>query len=327
MALGNRHIARSPALWALLLLTFIGGREAMGTSKGEESSPSTQEAVETTEPPTGELKIRATRNGQPFHAWYEIHREVADEKSEKESVSSDPIGEEGETIQLPPGVYDLQVVDQEDPGKPSVAFPAITIEAGKSVEKIAEFSGGTLKIMALRNGKPFSAWYELSVGGIDQGEEKHILSTNPLGPEGEFISLHPDIYNVKVVDLEDAGSPSLNLPPIAIEAGKTVERIAEFSGGTLKVKALSDGRPVPAWYEVFKAEKGLDQARESLSSNPIGEEGEKIKLPPGLYDLRITYQRDSQSTAADFSAITIEAGKAVERVAEFQGADTTRKTP
>jgi hypothetical protein len=122
---------------------------------------------------------------------------------------------------------------------------------------------------------------------------------------------------LKVRDQEDAGNPRVSFQGITIEAGKVVEKVAEFSGGTLKVKALRKGKPIGAWYEVFKADDGPDSEKESVASNPIGDEGESIKLTPGVYDLRVRNQEDTGNPTVSFPGINIEAGKVIEKVAEF----------
>jgi hypothetical protein len=57
----------------------------------------------------------------------------------KGRVVNDYTGEEGKTDKRPPGVYDITVVNSSDPKKPTLTFSGITIEAGKTVEKEAQF--------------------------------------------------------------------------------------------------------------------------------------------------------------------------------------------
>ncbi len=159
-------------------------------------------------------------------------------------------------IKLIPGKYDLLVRNQEDAGNPTVNYPGITIEAGKTTTKVADFSGGTLRVKALRNGKPLAAWYDVFKAEEGGNGEKESVASNPIGEEGENIRLIPGIYDLTIKNQVDAGNPVENHPGITIEAGKTIEKIANFSGGTLKVKAMKNGKPISAWYDVFAAEEG-----------------------------------------------------------------------
>ena len=265
----------------------------------------------------GSLRMKALRNGKPVGAWYEVYKAGEEGDSEREIIASNPIGEEGETVKLIPGVYDLKVRNQEDVGNPTVSFAGIKIEAGKTVEKVADFSGGSLRIKVLRNGKPIGAWYEVFRAGEDADSEKESVASNPIGEEGETVKLTPGVYELKVRNQEDVGNPTVSFAGIKIEAGKTVEKVAEFSGGALKIKALSNGKPVDAAYELFKVGPEKDSEKESIASNSFGSDGETIKLAPGVYDLTVRNFGDTGKPGADFPGIKIEAGKVVEKVAEF----------
>ena len=303
----------------LSCLAEAGGGSYFTAKNAGELTSAAKKVVEKTEQSSGKLKISALRNGKPVGAWYEVFKAEEEGNDEKINVGSNPVSADGDEIKLVPGVYDLTIKNQEDVGQPTMNFPAIAIEAGKTVVKIADFSGGTLKVKASRNGKPVGSWYEVfkaEAGGGNREEES--VASNPIGDDGESIKLLPGVYDLVIRNQEDVGSPEMNFPGILVEAGKTVEKVANFVGGALMVKALKNGKPpISARYEVFKAEAGGgNHEEESVASNPIGDDGVNIKLPPGVYDLTISNQDDGNSTK-DFPAITIEAGKTIEKVAVF----------
>ena len=60
---------------------------------------------------------------------------------------------------------------------------------------------------------------------------------------------------------EDTGRPRLSFVGITIEAGKTTEQVAEFAGGTLKVKAMRNGKAFSAYCQVFPEGKGRIASR------------------------------------------------------------------
>jgi len=157
-----------------------------------------------------------------------IYKAAQDGDKKKERVIGDWTGVEGKTLKLPPGVYDVTVRNHEDAGTPELAFPGITVEAGKTVDKTAEFSGGGLKFNALRNGKPFSAEVVIYKAAQDGDKKKERVIGDWTGVEGKTWKLPPGIYDVTVRNHEDAAKPELAFPGIAIEAGKTVEKTAQF---------------------------------------------------------------------------------------------------
>ncbi|MBU1564016.1 MAG: VWA domain-containing protein [Proteobacteria bacterium] len=293
-----------------------GGTYFTAKNVGELTSAA-KKVVEKTEQSSGKLKVNALRNGKPIGAWYEVFKAEAEGSGEKLSVATNPINAGGEEIKLVPGTYDLIIKNQEDAGNPTMSFPGIAIEVGKTVTKVADFSGGTLKVKALRNGKPVGAWYEVFKAEEEGSEAKESVASNPIGDGGESVKLLPGVYDLTIRNQEDAGNPTMHYPGTLIEAGKTVEKVANFSGGALKIKALKNGKPIGGWYEIFKVDAKGTVEQESVASNPISEEGENVKLIPGAYELKITNQNDSGNSTKDFPGITIEAGKTVEKVAVF----------
>lgn len=247
----------------------------------------------------GSLKVRALRNEKPFRALCILYKAGSDEDNEKAKVTEGWTEAEGTTFKLTPGVYDVIVENQEDANGPTVHFQGITIEAGKSLEKIADFSGGTLKVTALKNGRPFSAFCRIILQG--NGEE---VATAWTGGEGTALRLEPGTYNVVVEDREDAGRPTVNFAEITIEAGQTVHKKAEFSGGTLTVKAFRNSKPFSAYCEVFAAgEEG-----EPLTGDWTEDEGAVFELLPGTYDLVVEDQGESSPERKEFKEVEVKAG-------------------
>ena len=144
-------------------------------------------------------------------------------------------------------------------GGPSQSFSGIAIEGGKSIERVAEFSGGTLKVKAVRNGKPFLAYCTVFTTG--EGKEKEQVTNRWTGEGGAAFELLPGMYEITVENQSDANRPKLNFEGIAIEGGKSIERVAEFSGGTLKVKAVRNGKPFSAYCTVFTTGEGKKKNR------------------------------------------------------------------
>jgi hypothetical protein len=88
----------------------------------------------------GILKVKAVKNGKPLRAYCRIFEAGGDEG--KKIVAEDWVEKGGVSFNLSPGVYDLIVEDYDEAGTSRVTFPGITVEAGKIVEKVAEFSVG-----------------------------------------------------------------------------------------------------------------------------------------------------------------------------------------
>jgi len=265
----------------------------------------------------GTLKVKALRNDKPLRAYCAIYKAVEDEEKDKEKVAESLTEIEGTAFKVPAGAYDVIVENQEDPDRPTVSFPGITIEAGKEIEKIADFSGGTLKISAQRNGKPLSALCRVYKAGSSEDKEKKKLTELWTGKDAAVLKLQPGTYDVVVENQEDVGRPTRSFTSIAIENGKTVEKLAEFSGGTLKVKAVRNGKPVSAMCIVFTPGEGAE--RKQVTRSLTREEGAVFQLLPGTYDIEVENQTDAGKPKLNLAGVTIESGKIVEKVAEFSG--------
>jgi len=118
------------------------------------------------------------------------------------------------TVKLQPGAYDVRVIDNKIPQKPTIQFKDIKIIEGQTVEETADFTGGSLKVTTLMNGKPIDA--EVSL--FKPGGKKYYTHWTSNGVR--LFSLPPGKYNVKVLDINEKGKFK-DFPGIQIEGGKT----------------------------------------------------------------------------------------------------------
>jgi Ca-activated chloride channel family protein len=300
----------------LACMAEAGGGAYFTAKTAGELSLAAKKVVEKKEPPTGDaLKVKALRNGKPFSAHCIIYKagEAGEEDGEKkERLTQEWTGEKGAAFKLLPGVYDVVVENQADAQRPKVSFDQVTIEAGKSVEKVADFSGGTLKVKALRNGKPLSAHctvYKAKEAGEEDGEKKR-LTQEWTGEDAASFKLMPGVYDVVVENQQDAGRPKVSFESVTVEPGKSVEKIADFSGGTLNVKALRNGKPLSAHCTVYKAKEAGEEdgeKKERLTQEWTGEKGAAFKLMPGVYDVVVENHQSHEKK--EYNGVTIESDK------------------
>jgi Ca-activated chloride channel homolog len=267
----------------------------------------------------GTLLIKALRNGKPLQATALIYKTIQDEEKEKEKAAEARIELEGTPIKFTPGSYDVIVINQEDESRPTVSFQNLVIEAGKTIEKTADFSGGGLKISASRNGKPFSAGLYVDKATQDAGKKKERVVNDYTGVDGKVWRLPPGVYDVTVLNREDAGSPALTFPGIIVETGKIIEKTGDFSGGDLKISAQRNGKPFSAVVYVETASQEAGKTKERVVNDHSGIDGKTWKLPPGVYDVTVINSEDAGRPVLTFPGITVEAGKTVEKTADFSG--------
>jgi Ca-activated chloride channel family protein len=260
------------------------------------------------------LTVKASMNGKPFRTFCEIYKGGGGTAKDKEKVAEGWTDNGSRAFQLQPGLYDLRVENRDGANKQAIDFMAVSVEAGKNVDKLADFSGGTLEIRALRNGTPFRAYSAVLKPGA--GDEK--ITEGWTDAEAQGFKLPPGVYDATVENLEDANSPAVHLQGIKIEAGKTVEKVAEFSGGTLKVKALLNDKPFRAFCLIYKTQEEENE-KKKIAEGWTDVEGTGFKLTPGVYDVVVENQDGAEKSTVNFTGVSIEAAKAIEKVADFSG--------
>ena len=120
---------------------------------------------------------------------------------EKQQVTNDYTGEAGASFKLLPGTYDVVVANQEDAGSPGLHFDGIVIEAGKTVEKVAEFSGGDAQGQSRQEGQTFFGALR-GLPGRGGGEDREQLTNDYTGEAGASFKLVPGTYDIVVEDSE-----------------------------------------------------------------------------------------------------------------------------
>lgn len=243
------------------------------------------------------FKITAIKNGKPYNPWVEISI-----KGEKKNFMNGPVETKKRkpgkrTFRLPPGIYDIKVIDNKMPKQPFVNFPGIRIEEGQIVEKTADFTGGALKVTTLINGKPFNAAVVISTPeGI-----KYCSHWTSSGVK--TIDLPAGNYSVKVVNhTVPVILPTETFTGIKIGAGKTVEKTADFSVGFLKVTASKVGKPFNTPVDLYTSDGKKYYTHWTSGGVRV------FSLLPGKYDAKVMDIQEQGKMKA-FTGIQVEKGK------------------
>ncbi len=183
------------------------------------------------------------------------------------------------------------------------------VAAKRAVEKTQSF--GRLRVIALRNGKPFNAYVEVYPQG---GEEALKIGRTGTDASRPGAKLEPGVYDLQVADPDTPNQAPVRLEGIPIEAGKTTEREVSFSSGVLKLTVLKQGEPSTAGVRVLEAgTENLVADRDTSAENPLLQ-----YLLPGTYDVTVRDNRVRPPQEIRFPDVTVQTGETVERTAEFQ---------
>jgi Ca-activated chloride channel family protein len=253
----------------------------------------------------GFFKITAIKNGKPYNPWVEISI-----TGEKKNFTNGPVEskkrEPGKrTFRLPPGVYDIKIIDNKTPKQPFVSFPVIQINEGQTVEKTADFTGGTLKITTLINGNPFNA--SVIISTPDKKQYCSHWTSNGI----KTFDLPPGTYTVKVVNHTiPVIQPAETFTGVRIGAGQTVEKTSDFPVGFLKVTASKAGKPYNTPVDLYTSDGKKYYTHWTSGGVRV------FSLLPGKYDANVLDIQE-QGKMETFTGIQVEKGKTASIEAAF----------
>lgn len=215
-------------------------------------------------------------------------------------------------LNLPPGTYDIKVIDIKVEGEPTLTLSGIKIEVGKTIEKSVDFSGGGLKISVIKNGKPAAGRVYVHKQDSRKAEFfKYISKDRPAE-----CKLVPGVYDLIVEDTDAtmAKIPTVSFKGVKVNPGEIVEKTAEFFGGVLNISLIKNGKPSYGRAYVFKQGSTKREA-----SKGIGIKGPaEFKLVPGSYDIIVEdTQSDISYPTVTFKGVNVKAGGIVEKTAKF----------
>jgi Ca-activated chloride channel family protein len=173
--------------------------------------------------------------------------------------------------------------------------------AAQAIVDKSKYQGSYLKIVAIKNDKPFNAAADV----LPAGEEEYLA--HGLTPQ-EF-KLLPGIYDVRVKDRGVPSEPTVWIRGIKLEAGERTERIAEFTDGRLEVAALKNGKAFNATVDIFPAG---EQEYIAYGLTP-----QEFKLIPGTYDIRVKDRNLPGEPEVWIRGVEVEPGQKIRQTAEF----------
>ncbi|MEM7009520.1 MAG: hypothetical protein AAF462_10340, partial [Thermodesulfobacteriota bacterium] len=219
-------------------------------------------------------------------------------------------------LTLEPGIYNVEVASVEIEGKPTQVLEGIEIVAGERVEKVVDYSSGTIKIGVTKGQKRIDAVVKVidaNTGeNVAQGRSYTGEKTNP-----KVFDLEPGTYNVLVEPVGIKDNPSQTFENIEVAAGETVEKTAEFSSGVLKIGAFEGEKFMDAVVYVTNSEteESVTQGRtyKSSKSNP-----KTFELSPGTYDISVKALGITNNPIIEFKGVEVVGGEELEHKAQFE---------
>ncbi|WP_319406575.1 VWA domain-containing protein [uncultured Desulfosarcina sp.] len=186
------------------------------------------------------------------------------------------------------------------------------LAAAREVVETPTFTGGYLKVTALKEGSPFDAYADV----IRQSDNKGMGGQNTWYRQkpAEY-KLVPDTYVLKVTDRSLTPFQTQEIRDIEIVSGQTVEKTVTFGGaGILRITAVKEGQPFDAYADVIRQSdnKGMGGQNTWYRQKPA-----EYKLVPDTYVLKVTDRSLTPFQTQEIRDIEIVSGQTVEKTVDF----------
>ncbi|MEZ5392329.1 MAG: hypothetical protein R2724_05500 [Bryobacterales bacterium] len=217
------------------------------------------------------------------------------------------------TFALQAGTYDVVVKPLGVTGGAEVRFDDVVVEAGKLVEKVADFSTGEIAVKTTLNGELADA----TVTVRRQGETKAAAggrtytsaTSNP-----KVFRLPPGVYDVEIKLLKIANKVAKVFEGVEVRPGERADRELETAAGTMKIGATLGGALLDAIVDPRTAEGEPVQGGRtytSATSNP-----KALLVLPGVYTVQVK-PLGKQPPAPKTIEVRVEPGGEMTEIVEF----------
>ncbi|MCB1019556.1 MAG: hypothetical protein KDC27_06485 [Acidobacteria bacterium] len=217
------------------------------------------------------------------------------------------------TFALQAGTYDIVVKPLGVTGGAEVRFDGVVVEAGKMVEKVADFSTGEIAVKTTVNGELADAMVVLRRPGEKRsaagGRTYTGASSNP-----KVFRLPPGVYDVEIQLLAVDSPVSKVFKGVEVKPGARADRELETPMGMMKIGATRSGELLDAIVDPTSADgKPVKGGRTytSAGSNP-----KPLKVLPGVYTVLVK-PLGKQPPAPKTIEVRVEPGGVTTQVVEF----------
>ncbi len=231
-------------------------------------------------------------------------------------IASGAVPEDGSTIALSPGRYDMIATGQDPdlPADPRTKVSNITIQAGSSANLTVMFEMGELNLSAVDDqGKPLSAEFVIK----DEATAMEIARVSSKDAQPVMIPIPPGKYDVTAYSTRTTVDPKphVTIKGVEVTPKEPVSKQAKFVLGSLRTRGINaKEEPVRTQFTLYAA--GGDDI--IATSKPTAD-WVIFEVPPGDYDMVAV---DTAATTPEKPEITlndlrVKAGQTISHQAIF----------
>ncbi len=289
-----------------------GGGLYLNAENGEQLGAALDQAVSVkADEETNFLSVKALVDGKLTDAMVKVRKSGTSEDIDGgrtyESQETNP-----RKIPLPVGIYDITVQSIKIEGSPILTFEKIEIKKDETVEKVADFSAGYLKVRVTLNGK----LHDATVKAITKGTTNVVAAGRTYTSEPKSLRLVPGTYNLEIQPLAVEGMDKFTINDVVVNSGDKETFIEhEFDAGTLRIGTKQGGTLIDSTVTVFDAATGASIAAGrtyvSSTSNP-----RQFIIKPGTYRVAVKPLNPKGLSPKEIT-VTVKKGETTEQMLSF----------
>jgi Ca-activated chloride channel homolog len=265
-----------------------GGGLYFAAENAEELSAALEQTMTAQSPPAPEgpatLSVRSVVDGEPHDSMVEVF--IAPD--ERVAAGRTYTGEHTNPRRFPltAGTYSIVVTPMGMQGAAKLSMADVVVEAGKVVERVADFSTGELSVGATRNGTRSDATVRVRAAGttkrIAGGRTYTSPSQNPA-----IYRLPPGAYDVETQQLEVKGAEKKLVKNVVVKAGERTEVSDAIEAGEISVLVQRNGELSDATISIRAAGANGSKIAGGRSYTSAKSNPAIYQIPPGNYDVII----------------------------------------
>ena len=268
-----------------------------------------ERAVKTVEFSAGEIRVVASvgsEDSEPGEVVVYVYR-----PGEHDKILTSVPG--GQATLLGVGQYDLRVVWSVDAQEKDVRwYRGVQVKVGLQTTLDVPFNRGVLMVGAENNGEPLASGAVVLTVYRAGDTQQEVVDT---GSSGVPLGLASGSYDIKATYRKSNDKPDRWLRDIAIGDGQVVNRIVEYSSGSMVVNAAQLGGnaldPYDAYIYYYRA--GVHE--QAVGYTPAGV---TAILEQGQYDVRARYFRSNDQPDTWLRGLQVKAGEVLNHTVYFR---------
>lgn len=258
------------------------------------------------------LSVKAVVDGKLTDAAVEVFKsgtkEVISGSRTYESDTTNP-----RKIPLPVGTYDVTVRSVRIKASPIITFEKVEIKEDETVEKVADYSAGILKIKITLNGK----LHDSTAKVYSDATQKVVSGARTYSSKPAILRIPPSKYYVEIMPLKVLGLEKFTIKDVVVKPGDEETLVEhDFEAGILKVGTKKDSDLIDSVVKIIDIKTGKvvggSRTYTSSSSNP-----RPYLVKPGTYRIRGQAVRPKGIPPKEIT-VTIKKGETIERMIDYQ---------